>query len=212
MFEEIHIVFLLVNFKRSIKRINGSTVCMPIPVATTYWWLVKCVSALLFNVPTSHHCYLLFINTIQVHMHELYQSTLHLIYENVQWISHLHQSLDKSSCFSSPSGLNAKSDSDTSDHIHQTVSRQLRAHSIIDLYSCVPSTLIIDSIKMRPNWSSPSGPAHFVCFISRQRIRNGVIKFGRDKKELKGKWNKKRLLVLITYWWSINKEMVGKWG
>lgn len=62
---------------------------------------------------------------------------------------------------------------------------------------------------MSPNWSSPSGPAYFVCFISRQRARKGLIRLYRDKKELKGQWSKKKKKAISTYHvLVVSKEMV----
>lgn len=139
----------------------------------------------------------------KVHVHELNRSVLELIYENVQRVSHSHQSTDKSSCFSSSSSLHQ------SRYIRlRHDCSQLGALSTDTVASHRCQTLIIDSIKMSPNWYSPSGPVYFVCFISRQRVRRGVIRLYRDKKELKGQWNKKKT-ISIYHLLVVSKEMVG---
>lgn len=92
---------------------------------------------------------------------------------------------------------------------------ELRALSTDTVASHRGQTLIIDSIKMSPNWSSPSGPAYFVCFISRQRARKGIIRLYRDKKELKGQWSKKKKAISTYHLLVVSKEMVengDKWG
>lgn len=142
-----------------------------------------CMSTMTLRMIILNHNGFLKLTTsyYKVHVHELNRSVLELIYENVQRVSHSHQSTDKSSCFSSSSSLHQ------SRYIRlRHDCSQLGALSTDTVASHRCQTLIIDSIKMSPNWYSPSGPVYFVCFISRQRVRRGVIRLYRDKKELKG--------------------------